>query len=214
VLSAAIESDNTCSEQVEIGFLSPHQLDRSIPPPQPHGDSPEEDVSTGESFLQLVAEELAWDLLAPLSAKETIDRACAELGIDTETNSMREAADLVAQQLGISGVSNNQSMSTSLSSVNESPEEEVESPSPRDDEASPDPRAKAKARALARARARHEATRPLSDNEATQVLVDEQKRRTDWLRQVPIFGPVKSNAAFMEDLARKLEGQQLISHLF
>lgn len=193
---------------VEIGFLSPHQLDRSLPMPH-KGGSPEEGVSNGPGFIQLVAEELAWDLLEPLSAKETIDRACSELGIDTENNSMHEAADLVAQQLGIPGLTDNRSMNSTLSSVHESPEEEVESPSPRDgdsdDTASPDPRAKAKARALARARARQEASRPLTDDEASQVLVDEQKRRTDWLRQVPLFRPIKSKKAFMEDLARKLE---------
>lgn len=205
---------------VEIGFLSPHQLDPSLSTPR--RGSPEEDGHGGPGFIQLVAEELAWDLLAPLSAKETIDRACAELGIDTANNSTHEAAGLVAQQLGIPGLVDNRSLNTTLSSVHESPEEEAESPSPRSspdghwgtvqdhvDALSPDPRAKAKARALTRARARQEASRPLTDNEAAAVLVEEQKRRTDWLRQVPLFRPIKSKKAFMEDLARKLEVRTL-----
>eukprot|EP01043_Picozoa_sp_COSAG02_P053617 COSAG02_NODE_5947_length_3920_cov_193.826076_2_plen_1088_part_01 len=53
----------------------------------------------------------------------------------------------------------------------------------------------------------------LPDEEAAQVLRDEQERRVEWLSRVPIFRAegVDGNGAFMDDLARKLEGRTLRS---
>ena len=51
---------------------------------------------------------------------------------------------------------------------------------------------------------RRSAQRELSDAEVAQVLAEEHQRRTDWLRQVPMFSEVGSDA-FMDDLAKKLE---------
>eukprot|EP01043_Picozoa_sp_COSAG02_P044433 COSAG02_NODE_3968_length_5975_cov_18.110279_1_plen_1346_part_10 len=186
---------------LEIGFLSTAVL-------APLQENVSEEIIT-EEFVQLVAEELQWDLDAPLSTKETIDRACADLGIDIENTSMHDAADLVAKQLGIPPVVNGHSISinnnNSLASVAEAPEEEVETPSPREQHDSPTPQEKVKARALARARARQEASRKLTDEEATSVLFEEQKRRIDWLKQVPIFQDVSSKPQFIADLAKKFQ---------
>jgi CRP-like cAMP-binding protein len=67
------------------------------------------------------------------------------------------------------------------------------------------------ASASAAASRRAQIEQRLSDEEAAQVLRDEQKRRVEWLSRVPIFRAegVDGNNAFMEDLARKLEGRTL-----
>ena len=100
------------SRPLEIGFLTgpASQLEPSFT------DQVEEDVPKG--FIQLVAEELQWeDDTTQLSAKETVDRACADLGIDIANCTTHEAADLVAQQLGIPGLVDDRSMNSSLASV-------------------------------------------------------------------------------------------------
>ena len=120
-----------------------------------------------------------------------------------ENSSMHDAAGLVAQQLGIP------TLATALISISnsrlqqEAPEEEVETPSPRDSTTLPNCRKKPGA--CARARARQEASRKLTDEEATHMLFEEQKRRIDWLEQVPIFKDVSSKSKFIEDLAKRLQ---------